>query len=629
MRASLLPILLLTTSFSVANAQGEETMEQTTSLPEIVTTGTRSQTDARILPMTVTVIGEEQLTEKQNVNILPTLTEEVPGLFVTQRGVMGYGVSTGGSGGIKVRGIGGGSNTDVLVLIDGMPQYAGLYGHPIADNYQTMLAERVEVVRGPASLYYGSNALGGVVNIVTHQPKTDTVLTTLHAQGGSYNTFDVGITNQVRKGKFSSAAGFNYLSTDGHRDNMEFTEYAGFLRLGYDFTPHWKLVGFGNGNYFDTHNPGTVESPILDSRMKIFRGMATLSLENTHEEGRFPTSGAIRAFYNYGKHKINDGHAPEAAPQSQLYLHTDFLAGVNIYQSIAFFKGNRTTVGFDFNQFGGHAWNEAIADGSTYDIIDKSQHEIAEYVDFRQQLTSWITFDAGIRFNYHDQVGWSYIPQGGLSFLLPKETEIKLLASKGYRNPTLRELYMYKPANQELNPVSLWNYELSYRQHLLNRRICLGANLFHLRAKDNIETQMVEGKPLNVNTGEIKNTGFEVDFSYLITEGLLFSTNYSYLHMETPSLGSPENKLNVSLNYKHKRLHVGSSVQYVAGLYTLVGEKTQQEDFVLWNAHAAYRVWKGLWVNVKGENLLAQEYEINAGFPMPKTTLFGGIRWTF
>ena len=131
---------------------------RTIALQEVVATGTRTTTDPRLLPVTVNVVSEEVLTVKLQPNILPTLTEQVPGLFVTQRGVLGYGVSTGGSGGIKVRGIGGQPNTDVLVLIDGLPQYAGLYGHPIADNYQTSMAERVEVIRGPASLYYGSNA---------------------------------------------------------------------------------------------------------------------------------------------------------------------------------------------------------------------------------------------------------------------------------------------------------------------------------------------------------------------------------------------------------------------------------------------------------------------------------------
>jgi outer membrane receptor protein involved in Fe transport len=217
---------------------------------------------------------------------------------------LGYGVSTGGSGGIKVRGIGGQPNTDVLVLVDGLPQYAGLYGHPIADNYQTSMAERVEVIRGPASLYYGSNALGGVINIVTRQPQSDTILTRLHAQGGSFGSVDAGITHQLRRGQWTEAVGFNYVRTSGHRENMAFDQYSGFARLGYDINSHWALNATGNIAYFKTANPGTVSDPIFDSHQHILRGMATLSAENRYDR----TEGAVRAYYSGGRHRINDGH---------------------------------------------------------------------------------------------------------------------------------------------------------------------------------------------------------------------------------------------------------------------------------------------------------------------------------
>lgn len=130
-------------------------------LDDVVVTGSRYQTDIRHLPMTLSVVHRQKLTENYYGNVLPSLTQQVPGLFTTSRGILGYGVSTGAAGGIKVRGIG--STANLLVLIDGLPQYAGLYGHPVADAYQTMLAERVEVLRGPASTIYGSNAMGGVV----------------------------------------------------------------------------------------------------------------------------------------------------------------------------------------------------------------------------------------------------------------------------------------------------------------------------------------------------------------------------------------------------------------------------------------------------------------------------------
>lgn len=615
-------LLFLLVSFKPVSSQ--DTIRIVT-LDEVVTTGTRAAIDSRLLPVTVSLIENATLTEQNQPSILPTLAEQVPGLFVTRRGVLGYGVSTGGSGGIKVRGIGGAPNTDVLVLIDGLPQYAGLYGHPIADNYQTQMAERVEVIRGPASLYYGSNAMGGVINIITHQLQADTVITNIHLQGGSYYSLDAGISNQLRRGKWAEAVGVNHVRTEGHRDNMHFDQTSGFARLGYSVSQNWQLCATGNIAYFNTANPGTVAAPILESEQHILRGMATLSAENHYER----TNGAVRVYYSGGKHRINDGHKEgETAPATE-YNHTDLMLGVSAYQTVNFFQGNHTTFGFDYQYFGGHVWNRILADNTTKDIVTKTQYELAGYVDFRQQVVEWFSLDAGVRLGWHSVAGFYYAPQAGLSFQLPHDAQLKAIVSRGFRNPTIRELYMYAPANDSLQAVSMWNYELSYKQYLLGGRLRVGANVFYLHAKNNIETRMIDGKPRNMNTGELRNAGAEVEISGRIWRGLMLSANYSYLYMANPVVAAPEHKLNVSVGYHHDRFHIGTSVQYIAGLYTAVGATPQKENFVLWNAHAAYRIWNGLWANLQADNLLGTEYEINAGFPMPRTTLMGGFKWTF
>ena len=155
-------------SFSAVNAT-----EFPDTLNEVVITGTRSATDVCQLSQTVNVIDRAAIEETNRASLLPLLTEQVPGLFITQRGYAGYGVSNGAAGAISMRGLNGGSS-QVLVLIDGHPNYAGIYGHPIADSYQSLMTERVEVLRGPASLLYGSKAMGGVINIVTKKQQDGT-----------------------------------------------------------------------------------------------------------------------------------------------------------------------------------------------------------------------------------------------------------------------------------------------------------------------------------------------------------------------------------------------------------------------------------------------------------------------
>ena len=220
-------------------------------LNNVVVTGTRNTTDVRHLPMTISVVDREKLTENQRTNVLPTLSEQVPGLFVTARSMMGYAVSDGAAGGISLRGLGSGSGR-IMVLIDGHPQYQGIFGHSISDSYQSMIAERVEVLRGPASMLYGSNAMGGVVNIVTRKMHDDGVKTDISLGAGSYGTFQGEFTNRVRKGKFYSVLSGQYGRSDNNRPHMGFEQYGGYLKLGYDFSQHWTAYADIDVTHFNS-----------------------------------------------------------------------------------------------------------------------------------------------------------------------------------------------------------------------------------------------------------------------------------------------------------------------------------------------------------------------------------------
>lgn len=163
-KSCILPVLLMAvgTQAGMAQKQNRDTLDtgKVYKIDEVVVTGTRSETDVRHLSQTVSVVGRTKISQAMQPSLLPVLTEQIPGLFVTSRGVMGYGVSGGAAGSISLRGLSGGA-ARLMVMIDGHPQYAGIFGHPIADAYQSFLAERVEVLRGPASVLYGSNAMAG------------------------------------------------------------------------------------------------------------------------------------------------------------------------------------------------------------------------------------------------------------------------------------------------------------------------------------------------------------------------------------------------------------------------------------------------------------------------------------
>lgn len=601
------------------------------SLDEVVVTGTRNETDVRHLPMTVSVIGREQIEQANNPSLLPILTEQVPGLFTTARGIMGFGVSDGAAGSISLRGMNGGSGR-LMVLIDGHPQYMGLFGHPIADEYQSFMAERVEVLRGPASVLYGSNAMGGVVNIVTRKMREDGVKTHANVGYGSYNTLQTEVTNRVRKGRFTSIVSGSYNRTDGHRNDMDFEQYGGYAKLGYELTDAWNLWGDVNVTHFNAANPGSISNPLLDAFQRITRGMTSFALENHYER----TSGALSFFYNWGRHKIDDGYLPNEgeSPLDYCFHSKDNMMGLSWYQSAQLFRGNRLTVGVDWYRFGGDAWNQYISgeragEEQTIAGMPSTEHEVAGYFDFRQNIGTWMTFDGGLRVDHHTQAGTEWVPQVGFSFHLPASAEFKLSASKGFRYPLIREMFMWGVANPDLEAERMWNYELAYSQTLMNGRLSYGINVFYIDADNLIAVNMLNGRPMNVNTGEAKNAGVEGQIAYRFNQAWSADANYSYLHMENPLVAAPEHKLYAGVNYGKGDWNFSTGLQYIGGLYTEIGENPKTEDFVLWNFRASFQATPWLGLGVRGENLLAQEYEINVGYPMPPTTVMAGINVDF
>lgn len=599
-------------------------LNDTIILDDIVVTGTMPKVNLRNVPMSISVVSGNKITQRLQPSLLPLLAEEVPGLFISQRGVMGYGVAAGAAGGMSIRGIGGSPTSGVLVLIDGHPQYMGLMGHPLADSYQSMMTERVEVVRGPASVLYGSNAMGGVINIITRKQESDGSHKSAQFSYGSYNTLSAELSGGFRKSQFYTNGSLSYNHSDGHRENMDFEQFNGYIKAGYDFTDNWNSFIDVNLSKSLSSNPGAVTSPIIDNDADILRGVASASLENNYDN----TSGAVKLFYNFGTHNINDGYNDYSSfiPDYR-FRSNDQMFGASAYQSFSFFEGNKTTAGIDLQRFGGEAItkfpNEPARDSTQVDI---HLNNVAVYLNVQQTvMDERLTFNAGIRLDHHELNGSEWVPQLGLSFTPTSYTSIKGILSKGFRNPTIRELYMFPPRNADLKAERLMNYEISLLQMLPEIGISLGINLFYIKGDNIIQTQIVEGRPLNVNSGEVENRGFELTANYNISEELGLSANYSLLDMTYKIIGAPEHKFYVNANYNIGNWEISSGVQYLGNLYTAVRPEPVTENVWLWNARVNYKALEWLNIFVRGENLLGEKYEINIGYPMPGATVFAGI----
>lgn len=197
------------------------------------------------------------------------------------------------------------------------------------------------------------------------------------------------------------------------------------------------------------------------------------------------------------------------------------------------------------------------------------------------------------------------------------------MAGKGFRNPTMREMYLYPPSTEELEPERTFNYELSWKHYLLDDRLSYGVNLYYVKGDNLIVTNTVIRK--NENTGEIENYGAELEAAWQINDCLSLRTNHAYLHMEHPVISAPEYVGFLGARYQIHPFSSQLGLQYIDNLYTAVGATPQKESFCLLSATLGYQVTKFLKCWVRGENLLDQDYSIMAGYPMPGANFMAGI----
>lgn len=589
-----------------------------------------------LLPLSVSVVTSGQIEKSTETNILPVLANHVPGLFVSERGIMGYGVSDGAAGSVNIRGVGGGNK--VLFLIDGQPQWASIFGHALPDTYTSGDVAKVEVVRGPSSLLYGSNAMGGSVNIITKHASQRGFNGSAQMMWGSYGTQKYGLNLGYNDGRLNAFVNATYESTDGARKNSRSWLASQFGSVQYKFSDHWKAGANVTMTETKPHNPGTVDDPLIDMWTHVVRGTAAVYVNNTYDV----SSGQVQFYANWGRHKVNDGYSAigtatnNGVPRDYIFHSDDYNMGVNAYQNIRPWENNVTSVGVDFQHWGGKTWN-TMNDGSPDEPgVRKHVNEIAAYVMMQQGfLDDKLSVNAGLRMQHSSQFGNMLVPQAGIVGRPWQGSTMKFSWGKGFRSPNLRELYMYPPHNPDLKPEYMWNYEVEIRQLFMGGRLDAGLSLFFIDGKDMIQTVREQnpatGGPMtNKNIGDFRNKGFELDGVYTINDLWSVSANYSYLWTTENVLYAPKNKLFGEVMYHPGRWEFSLESSSVWGLRTGAPEK---ENYSLLNGRVAYNldIARGWRANIfcKVDNITATRYETVYGFPMPRATAMAGVNIKF
>ncbi len=603
--------------FMVSNSMAGDDEKVIYEFAPIVVTGQRYEMPQKDVAASISIIKPNELRRTQLNTAAEVISYLVPGVFTTRRATMGYGVSALAAGGVTIRGIGGNPNNQVLILIDGRPDYQGIFSHPLSDAYLLDNVDHIEVIRGPASSVYGTNALGGVINIITKKLLVKGFETNVSMQYASFNTQKYLLQHQGSIGQFQYFASASYNRSDGHRDKSDFAGQNYALKLGYRLTPHYQLGFNGSLTPYQFNDPGPegVSLSGYFDRGDIVRSSMDITLTNEFAK----TDGSIKIHGNFGRHDLSDG-----------WKSDDQTNGMIAFQNIHLPRDIKSTIGFDIKRFGGTAKSGSDNLGTFFN------DEYAFYLHFQKIWFSKIIFAAGVRHENNSQFGGEWIPRVGLVFHPLSQTAFRMSASKGFRTPSIKDLYLFPPANAQLKPERLYSYELGLNQTfgtIADVDVCG----YFYTGNQLIETiAIAPGRMQNQNSGSNQAMGFEIALQFLPISNLSTSISYSYLDSEEILPYAP-NKLNFVMSYRLKRLELSLYSEYIADLYTSyqlnqMPPRTTIEksaDYALIHLKLVHPIVDRLRLEMGVENVMDESYEILKGYPMPGRTFFTMLNYTF
>ncbi|RKY47106.1 MAG: hypothetical protein DRP88_05200 [Candidatus Neomarinimicrobiota bacterium] len=579
--------------------------------PEITVTASRVKYPSTEIPFSITIEDIEKIAFKSSMRLYD-MVNTLPGVFITSRTNMGYGVGRGSGGSMSIRGVGGFPTTRSLILIDGRPDVMGIFGHPINDVYFLTNTKAIEVIKGPASLLYGSNALAGVVNVVLKHEYKNGLHLSLPVLYGSFNTISAAMENTFERNGMGYNLTFGRRKSEGFRklNNTGNDSYkSDFCNFEFHANLREKTRVVANlyKNDMYLYDPGQVDNPRYDNWYDIRR--AGFDVTGTFKAKR--TSSELKVHYNSGKHKIWDGWKSE-----------DYTAGVMLTESFTFKSGSNLIVGYDYRKYGGKVLQPMKVERN---VVENSVFAVCHL-----KLLNKIAIDAGTRFVTGDVVKDMVIPAMGMVYNVSNCFSLKAYYSKGYRNPTVSELYLFGSANSNLKPEYSNNCEFSSELRLGYLKATVTA--FKVKVSDMIQTVNFK----NINVGNFESKGIETSLIYIIPGGHLYLGGY-FADYSNRIAGSPDKKINLGFLYHIKpTITANVSGEYVAGLISYKDPYAygppvyvELDPYFVLNGKLSFTLVKNLEILFAVNNIFDTNYETMYGFPMPGRNFQVGLKLAY
>jgi len=585
--------------------------------PEIVVTATRAAQPLSEIGQAVTVIDRAEI-ERRQTTVVSDLLATTPGVTVTRNGTVGALTS------VRIRGA---EADQTLVVIDGVrvndPSSTG--GGFNFGNLLSSSVERIEILRGPNSVPWGSQAIGGVVNIITAAP-TEGVQARANAEYGYADSVFASAGVSGKSGPVSGSLTGGYLRTDGISSAASGTERDGYRqygatgRVGVEFAPG---IGLDLRGYFADSRVAIDGFPAPDyvladtaeySKTREAYGYAGLhanladgrinnrvafTIADINRDNYDPSFGSDPSFIGRGRSERYE-YQGDFRPLDQVRV----VAGVER-------ENSRFNDGFTFADTG---------------ITSVYGQLIVKPLDV-------LTITGGVRNDDHDDFGSHTTFGANAALALRTGTTVRASYGEGFKAPTLYQLFS-EYGDRDLNPETARNFDVGVEQAFLDNRVRVGVTYFNRRTRNQIDFDL--GTFTYKNIARAAADGVEFTLALRPVDALTLTANYSYIDTENRSIGidfgnnlarRPRQTASVNADYRFGfGLSVGGTVTMVGDSFDDAGNTARLDGYALAGVRAELPIGERFAVYGRVDNLTDSRYETIAGYGNYGRAAYGGVR---
>lgn len=622
-------------------------------LEQPVFTPFRREGTVRETSQPVYVINRQQI-EAQGARTVDEALRYLPG-------VLSEGTAGGQLGTLSGQFIRGGVSAQTLILLDGRPLNEGATGGVDLSDFTTDAVEQIEVLPGGGSVLYGSNAIGGVINIITRKPPEGGVEVTAGITGGSFGFNDQVLQVRGATDAVNWVAGYNRTSAD---NDFPFS----LTSTDFDSTRANAEVLYNNVNLSIAGN--------INDRNEVRFGLLYLN-KDLAVPGGFPVPDSISGGFNaltLDDRQETENWLLDLTYESQLSqsqdsvltarVYADFLdrtfadpVADNDFESPSEFRTDQMALGGQLQ----HAWQFASNQNITYGLdyryveADNSTLDLTEgnrTLNYSDSINQWGLFSRyqidiiprlsanfGVRQDFNDLADGSFTSYNvGMQANLTDTTTFRTNFARNFRVPSLGDLFFEPFNNPDLDPESALSFDVGVDQELGDRGL-VRFTFYRNDIKDAISFDLETSTPQNI--GRVRAHGIETEASYQLFDDIFAFGNYTWNRPIIKDGPTPDNNGNL-LPFTHAdSWNVGLSYENQQGLYAALFLHTVRDFFVdRGNAESLdgrttldfklrVPVSDVVAVNASVNNIFDTQYEEFPGFPGLGRNFQIGLRSTF